>query len=325
MLCRFPCFDSARPWSVGCAALRIGAAMLLLIAASGPHTARAESVYGSGLFEVGDGQPPPGAAGHGDVLGSLEQLGPDWEDLFDAEGRPRDDYPYDSQGNPVGNGVPDYRELYGGLWARFEADDVSLGSGFEGSALHAGGGVYNATVPADHDIGNAYVYSTLDAAGNLVLYAGAERLGDGDSHLEFEFDQGHMRLGRGGYGVGAPWEIDGERRVGDLLAKVHFAGGALASASLAVWDGEAWSVFSSLSGEGCDGGESFCAVLNSAAVDGGPWANYDSGPDPELISPQRFVELGINVGALLGTQPAFTTICVRTPGDVAFGYLTEES
>lgn len=298
--------------------------MLLLLAAVGPTAARSESVYGSGLFELGDGQPPPGAAGLADVLGASEQPGPDWQDLFDAEGRPRDDYPYDAQGNPVGNGVPDYRELYGGLWARFESDDVSMGSGFEGSALYPDGRVYNSTVPADDDIGNAYVYSTLDATGNVVLYVGAERLGDGDSYLEFEFDQDHLRLGRGGYGVGMPWEIQGERRVGDLRAKVWFAGGALSSASVAVWDGEAWIGFASLDGEGCDGSESFCAVLNASPVDGGPWTNFDSGPDPELISAQRFVELGINVGALLGSQPAFTTVCVRTPADIAFAYLTEE-
>ncbi|MDH3404384.1 MAG: hypothetical protein OEP45_12255 [Acidobacteriota bacterium] len=309
-----PLFSS--PWAV------VGLAALLCLAS--PVVVAAQGgVYGGGMFELGDAEPPPGMPGVADILGSEPQAGPDWDDLFAADGSPRDDYPYDESGQPLGNGVHDYLELWGGQWVVFTADDVSLGSGFEGTALTADGRVVNGVVEADHDIGNAYVYSTLDGAGNAVVYAAAERLGSGDSTLEFEFNQGHMRLGHGGFGVGAPWEIVGGKTLGDLRAALSFAGGALSSVALSVWDGAAWIGVDSLAGEGCNGAESLCAVANADVVDGGSWPNFDTGgSDPEQISANRFVEVGINVGAVVGPVD-FTTVCIRSPQDTAFGYFAE--
>jgi hypothetical protein len=282
-----------------------------------------DSVYSADVFELGDGQPPPGMPGMADVLDDAALAGPDWAALFDADGTPRDDYPDDGAGNPVGNGIPDYQELFNGQWVVFSADDVSLGSEFEGTALYLDGRVYNSVVDADHDIGNAYVYSTESTIGNLVLYAGAERLGSGDSHLELEFNQDHFRLGHGGYGRGEPWEVDGERVTDDVLVVVSFTGGALGTIEVSRWDGAAWAALDSFSGEGCNVDETLCAVCNSTVVDGGPWENHDTDGDPEQISANRFVEVGVNVGALLGIQPSYTTVRLRTPQDTAFGYFAE--
>ena len=69
-------------------------------------------------------------------------------------------------------------------------------------------------------------------------------------------------------------------------------------------------------GEGCDGAETLCVVCNAGLIDGGPW-------DPRRIDPNRFVELGVNAGALLGVQPSYTTVRIRTPEDTAFGYFGE--
>lgn len=299
--------------------------LTVLMCLSTPLTAPAqEGVYGSGMFELGDAQTPPGFPGMGDILLNGEQEGPDWEDIFDADGTWRDDYPYDPSGLPMGNGIPDYQELYGGRWAVFTSDYVSTGSEFEGSALNWDGRIVNSVVDADHDVGNAYVYWTADSAGNPVIFAGAERLGSGDSTLEIELNQEIFKLGRGGYGRGEPWELKGTRQPGDVMVFLSFSEGVLASSSFGVWDGTAWNGLAGLSGEGCDGAETFCAVCNAFEVDGGPWPNYDTEGDPELISIDRFIEVGANVGALLGgSQPSFRTVRLRTPEDAAFGYFGE--
>jgi len=297
------------------------AVLLIAVLSAGPLATSwaGDGVYSSGMFELGDGQPPAGMPGMADISADPTQGGPDWAELFNADGSARDDYPYDGAGNPMGNGVPDFKELYGGQWAVFTADYVSVGSGFEGDALKADGRVFNSVVEADHDLGNAYVYSTTDSSGNLVLYAAVERLGDGDSTIQLEFNQDHYRLGRGGYGIGVPWQVDGSRYEGDVLVTLTFSGGALGGVSASTWTGSSWLPLSIISGESCDAAEFLCAVSNAAAIDGGAW-------DGQAIEAGRFVELGVNVGALVsGTQPVFTTVRFRTPQDAAFGYFGEGS
>jgi len=278
-----------------------------------------DGVYSSGLFELGDGQPPAGMPGKADISADPAQGGPDWAELFNADGSARDDYPFDGAGNPMGNGVPDYQELYGGQWAVFTADYVSVGSGFEGDALKADGRVFNSVVEADHDLGNAYVYSTTDSSGNLVLYAAVERLGDGDSTIELEFNQDLFRLGRGGFGVDAPWSVNGSRISGDVLVTMAFSGGALGDVSANVWTGSSWMPLVNRVGEGCDAAEYLCAISNAGLIDGGEW-------NGQAIEAGRFVEIGVNVGSLVsGPQPVFTTVRLRTPQDAAFGYFGEGS
>ena len=48
-----------------------------------------DSVYSSGLLELGDGVPPPGMPGMADITANPEQNGPDWAEVFDAEGTPQ--------------------------------------------------------------------------------------------------------------------------------------------------------------------------------------------------------------------------------------------
>jgi hypothetical protein len=107
------------------------------------------AVSDSGTFELGDEVVQPGSA---DILSS-DQAGPDWTDLFNADGTLKDEYPLDESGNPSGNGVPDYQELYGGEWAVFMTDDVSLGTNPETTALAGSDDlVQNATAEVDHDL-----------------------------------------------------------------------------------------------------------------------------------------------------------------------------
>ena len=159
--------------------LTVPAFVLGLTLALLPSTALVaqDSVYSGGLFELGDAAQPPGFAGMGDIVLLAGQPGPDWEDLFTADGSFRDDYPPDDDGNPFGNGVPDYVELYGGQWALFTADDVSLGSGFESTALDTDGRVKNGTVTGnaisevcgiwDGDAGNGLWSDPLNWVGDI--------------------------------------------------------------------------------------------------------------------------------------------------------------
>jgi hypothetical protein len=80
--------------------------------------------------------------------------------------------------------------------------------------------------------------------------------------------------------------------------------------------GGEWQVLAAVAGEGCDEGESLCALANAATIEAGPWGNQE-------IAPGRFAEVGVNLGALLGAEPALTSIRIRTPGDIAFGYFGE--
>ena len=293
------------------AATALGLVALLL---GGPGLRAQETrVYDNGLFQL-----DPTIPGNADIIGSPgipSEAGPDWEDLFDAEGKLRDEAP--------ANGIPDYVDLYGGQWAVFTADDVSRGAAVDFTARQ-GDRVVNGMVDEQNDLSNAYVYSTFDPLGNLVLYAGAERLSSDDSWIEWEFNQAHIRLGRGGYGRGEPWEITGGNLDGDLLVRLSFEGGFPANLKIWVWDEtEGWDRIENFDGEDCNAEQTVCVVANGQEIDGGPWPNFDSGGDPELITPYRFAELGANVGALLGYQPAYTSIQLRTPTDIAFGYFAE--
>lgn len=295
----------------------LGVTLFITFCVVSPPAAEGDGVYSAGLFQLGDGQPPPGFAGAADILRTSGQAGPDWEDLFTAEGRLRDDYPLGADGQPAGNGVPDFVELNGGRWAVFTADDVSLGSGFESTA-RAGSPdlVRNGTAASVHDIGNAYVYSTVDETGHTVLFLGAERFSDGDSYLEFELNQALVRLGHGGFGSGKPWQVLGARAANDVLVRLDFALGTLASVTVYRQSGGEWQVLAAVAGEGCDEAESLCALANASAIAAGPWGNQE-------IAPGRFAEVGVNLGALLGAEPALTSIRIRTPGDIAFGYFGE--
>ena len=102
-----------------------------------------------------------------------------------------------------------------------------------------------------------------------------------------------------------------------------FVGGALGPVEASVWGGGTWLPIAAVGGEGCDGGELLCAVCNGVEIDGGPWPNYDTAGDPEAITAGHFVEVGVNAGALVGGQPDYATVRLRTPEDAAFGYFAE--
>jgi hypothetical protein len=221
---------------------------------------------------------------------------PDWSVIFSPEGKVID--------------------LQGGVDAVFLEDNISDGIGVDMSAIAHGEepAVNNGVVTAANDLGNGYVYAKRDATGKLQLYAGVEQLSSkANSYVEFEFNQGVIQVR-----AGAPWLIHGSRTAGDILVRVEFAGGTPSSATFWRWGG---FEFESVATVAADGYE--CSGLDYLVCSGAPpqetlrsevWDSADN--LLEVRRPDSFVEVGVNVAALVGTNVEFTSIQVRTPDDI---------
>lgn len=206
----------------------------------------------------------------------------------------------------------------GVLDALFLEDRISDGVGIDMSVTVDGARslIDNGVVPGPDDLGNGYVLARTDNRGSLIYHVGVERLASAaDTWVEFELNQGVVRVRSG-----APWPIEGERRAGDLVVRTTYTGGALARAELFVWDGLGFRAAggAAAGGPGCTDVEPvlvFCTgppplpSAQSQAWDAG-WLPVTAAP------PDSFIEIGVNVRALLGTNIAYTTIQVRTPRDI---------
>ncbi len=267
---------------------------------------------------------------------------PDWAAVFNADGSLKDEV--DEAGAPGGNGVPDYVDLYHGLDAVFVQDNLSDGVATDMSALLLGDGlvgdltvdgsdavmtgvadeVYNGVVGAAHDIGNAYLLAEKGPDGELLLFAGVERIAAfTDTYVEIEFNQDLVSLS-----YGAPWPIHGSHTAGDLRIRLIFTAGLLGAV-----DFERWAL-DTTTGEGafrhiksakgatdgsCGGaGAHYVFCLGAPPIEGGEVELWDGESDPiEYVAPDSFVEVGVNVTRLLGMSPDFTAIQIRTPEDIA--------
>jgi len=291
----------------------VGLLAILLIAGllgSLTYVAAQSNVATEGQFEIGDGVNPL-VPGLGDIDGDGLQPGPDWDDLFGANGTPKD--VYDEFGALGANGVPDFLDTFDGLRVRRDAaflvDDISAGTAIDGSVAVGAGLVGQGTVEAIHDLGNAYAYTTFDRGNDLILYAGLERLAPGAGSIVFEFN-------RKRFAVDADGAIVGERSVGDLRVVADFPGGVLGAIQISKWevvDAQAgafdWSSVDTLPinaedpAEQCNAAGTLCAVCNGSTVGGGDWTNYDSeGNVVTDLSADMFFEFGLNLSALLGVH-----------------------
>ena len=205
--------------------------------------------------------------------------------------------------------------LNGGVDAVRLEDKVSNGVGVDMSVRQNSAGsprVDNGTVPAIDDMANGYVWVTTDASGSLLYYAGVERLASSlDTQVEFEFNQGVVRVR-----AGVPWPIFGARTQGDLLARVKFVAGGLSSAEFLRWDGTS---FVPLITAGTDAavGESYRFGAGAPPMVSVQAQTWDASNQlVQVPAPDSFVEIGLNVAALLGSNVEFTSIQVRTPQDI---------
>lgn len=277
------------------------AVMLAVAFAVGPLAA--DSVYRSGVFELGDGVVPavPGIA---DIAGS-DQPGPDWEDLFRAGASHglRDDF--NELGKPVANGVPDFLEAWPGTRLRrdaaFVADPVSAGVATDGSVPAGPGLVAPGIVDPGYDLSNAYAYMAFSPSRDLMLFLAAERLSNADAAIVFEFN-------RDLFAVDADGRITGLRSSGDLRIEASFASGVLSSVALSTWEG-GWVLLDTLPidpsqpSEQCNAGETLCAVCNGVTIEGGGWTKFDGAGKPTAkLTSETFLEMGINLSALVGVH-----------------------
>ena len=252
---------------------------------------------------------------------------PDWAAIFSSDGSLLDQV--DANGDPGANGVPDYQDLYGGIDAIFIEDnisdslatDMSVRTGQEALADDL---VYNGTVDAPHDIGNAHVMATRDASGGLQLYAGVELLSwagappPPDTFVELEFNQGVIRLVNG-----EPWSINGDRTDGDLLVRFNFTAGVLSTVEFKQWAATSYQVLTSVAATGACQGTGpyvFCTGSPALAYPVGGYEVYDIySTTVASVPPDGFAEVSMDVAGLLGSSTDFTSISIRTPTDIAFG------
>jgi hypothetical protein len=258
---------------------------------------------------------------------------PTWTDLFNADGSLKDAVDASRLANP--NGVPDYAD-YGGIDAVFVGDWISDGVATDMSALSDANDlsdviVWNGTVRTEHDVGNAFVFATTDGAANpnLVLYGGAERFETvplENGYIEFEFNQDKVQT------ISRNVPIVGSRSDDDLLVRLNLSAGALSTAEIMRWVSPGGyqvvaTITASVSKNGCsgDGVSRLACDIYLASGEPKPWpqfAPWDDYPrdlynQPVTVSaPNGLLEFGVNVGALLGTNPDYTSIMVRTPEDV---------
>lgn len=259
-----------------------------------------------------------GAAGGITVDGQID----DWAALFNPDGSVKT-----GEG-----GQPEFIALYGGQDANFVWDEISAGTDLDFTALDPGSGrpVKNGLVRAEDDVARAYFYVEPNDTGQIVYYVGLERVAAaGDSYIDIEFNQDLNRLGQG-----SPWEIVGERSAGDAMARLSFAGGALAAVSVqralsdSGYRGTTWDLVVIATTPGCDGYVVCVASNTDPIVGGGPWSGYEETTPGELgagedLAANTFIELSINVGRLIGSNVEFASARVSTPEDIAFGYFGE--
>ncbi len=254
-----------------------------------------------------------------------ELLLPDWAAVFNADGSLRDDY--DADGAPGANGVPDHEELWNGLNAWFLDDILSDGeavdlSTFNGAADLDEAVIDNGLVDGSDDLGNSFVVTMENLRGELEVYVGVETLSHAlPSYVEFELNQDAV-----GAGTGRPWPMTGTRQDGDLLVRMELDQGLLIGVRAFVWDAGAGR-FVQVAAAAGDGAGAGCASVKRVLLackgdpvmeshnDLGRWG-LDSEPlDP--LSPDSFVEAGVNVEALLGYWPQYRAVHVKTPADIS--------
>jgi hypothetical protein len=232
----------------------------------------------------------------------------DWASVFTAEGKVKN----------LGGGI-DAIYLEDNISAGIATDMTALGVDIDGNVK-----VFNDTVSAGHDLGNGYVYVTKDASKRLVIFAAVERLtSPEDTYVEFEFNQDIVCVRSGN-----PWPVHGTRTLNDLLIRMNFTAGNLSSVEFRRWDGSEYTLSASSvpsTPEGCfgNGMTDLYAYCSGSPIQGLPLTNSDIWDlnflPVQVPNPDSFVQVSINVGSVIGSNVAFTSIVMRSPDDISFG------
>jgi len=274
------------------------------------------AVDDDGHFELG-----PVGSSVTDILGDGSAAnGPDWADLFDANGQ-------------VVSGA---LETYGGLAATFVMDDLAT-KGLVDRTTFAGSNKNNdaiitwqwdtGNVPAKDDIANAYAYAKV-VNDKLRIYAGIERIDpSGDSHVDIEFNQLGVGLDQTPPCSDGPCSFVGAKSVNDIVVSMDFViGGGIGEVTVHKWNGTEYVDVVTLNGEGCNPANGFpadlvCAFNNAETINGGPWQNYGKGGAfVDTLLPNAFTEFGADVSQLLGLTepPCYASVNVKTRSSQSF-------
>ncbi|MCK4724572.1 MAG: hypothetical protein KAT29_02165, partial [Anaerolineales bacterium] len=191
------------------------------------------AVHSEFLFELGNTEGDPGSA---DILGDSNIDVPDWADIFDSDG---------SVITPA----------YSAYTAEFIRDGMSV-KGFTEETAFATSNKNNDPIsvwgwgsvkaPVKDDLSNVYFYTTLTGTGDLILYAGLERLDPGGaSHIDIEINQDLITLVNPPSDeppcTDEPCAFSGQKTEDDILIVMDFTkGGALGFFEVRYWDGNEW-------------------------------------------------------------------------------------
>ena len=229
--------DVARPSSASSLAFVIAAGVLaaFAIAVTVGWPLIVSAIHDDGHFEL-----------EGNIADS-PAAGPDWGSIFDSSGNIAD--------------------LDGGLAAGFAMDDISPAGLVDHTVFTAGGTKNNQqpsvdwqwgtqSVPAKDDLSNVYAFGTVNASGQLIIYAGLERLApNGSSHIDIEFTAEAIALDEAPPCNNEPCDFTGNKTVGDILVGMEFEnGGALGALRVYRWNGSNYIAIPGavLTGEGCN-------------------------------------------------------------------------
>ncbi len=308
---------AARGLVVLLAWVMVGSALL-----AGVQTASA--VHLNDQFELGPGIPSD-EGGLTDILGDgIAADGPDWGIIPG----PTPDGVFDGSGDVV----------FPGAIAQFLADDLAQGGAVDTTTYSGAGGSNKnsdpisawhwatGNVPAKDDLSNVYAYATL-YQGHLIIYVGFERISsNGDSHIDLEFFRDNVRLNQTPPCTVAACDWLGNRTVGDIIVSMDFQnGGAFGTMTVREWDGTAYQLVASITGEGCNAASGslaadvICGFNNDGPIDGGPWPNYDShGHVITTLPTNAFTEFGVDITALEGETPCLTSVLGKTRSSQSF-------
>ena len=170
------------------------------------------------------------------------------------------------------------------------------------------------SVPDKDDLTNAYAAAYEDN-GDLIVYFGADRFGnDGDAQMGFWFFQNDVTLNGDGQ------SFTSAHKVGDILVLVNFVqGGVVPLIQVLEWNPAMEDVADNLHELfppalalcGAVSGDNVCAITNSSPQPA-PWSYTPKSGPAGTLPEQSFFEGGINVSALLGSTPCFSSFLAET-------------
>lgn len=177
----------------------------------------------------------------------------------------------------------------------------------------------NGSVPDKDDLTNAYAAAYVNAAGEVIVIAGADRFANnGDAMLGFWFLQDDV-------GLNADGTFRGAHRVGDILILANFVnGGSTAIVEVLEWVGSGGNVGSAGTLQvllpptvaNCGStatGDVACGIVNDLDTIPAPWPYTPKSGPSGSFPPDSFFEVGINLTSLLGAvTPCFQSFLAES-------------